>query len=260
METRAQSQESQDESRELKTTLLVVDPQNDFLEERGFYSKGYKESGTRSGAGFTPLEEHKTEIQSVIDNIVLLIKAARLAPVPIAYITAEYSHAYAIMNPRLLNVPGATVPCRPSTWGACLVDPICDVVYDKSQPYNPADEIIIRKHTYDGFFKTELLEFLKKRDVEVVVVSGAETNACVMRTAETAALHQFRAVILDDCVWSHKPSLAQNALANFWEVYGWLRSAIKVKDSARSVSPDAFRYTLAGLKAEKWPHDGGHLL
>jgi nicotinamidase-related amidase len=154
------------------------------------------------------------------------------------------------MNPRLLNYPTVTVPCRPSTWGACLIDPIYREVYknDRSDQRNPADEIMIRKHTYDGFFKTELLAFLKTRDIEAVLVSGAETNACVMRTAETAALHQFRTIILRDCVWSHmKEEHCKSALANFKEVYGWVLPAIEDKTPSPSVLPRTFGYTLADL-------------
>ncbi len=236
------------ENKTMKVALIIVDLQNDFLDEEGFYGKNKTVS--------EPLLKHafaarSADITTLIDNILELITAARRSAVPIAYITAEYGHAYAVKNGRLLVNPRATVPCRPSTWGARLVDRIGEVVYcaKTDEPYNPADEIIIRKHTYDGFFQTELLEFLKKREVEVVVVAGAETNVCVMRTAETAALHQFFSVILDNCVWSSNVELANAALRNFSEAFGWVRPGNSCEDWAQM----ALCYSLAWFQREK-PH------
>src|ERR1039458_9122917 len=133
------SQEYQDELRELRAALLVVDLQNDFLAEGGLYcNENERPSRVRSSLAFDPRDgggKRKAEgpydpsrIHFVVENIKLLIKAARSAAVPIAYITAEYGPAYGIMNRRLLKNTRVSAPCRPSTWGACLIDPICDVV------------------------------------------------------------------------------------------------------------------------------------
>lgn len=117
------SQEYQDELRELRAALLVVDLQNDFLAEGGLYcNENERPSRVRSSLAFDPRDgggKRKAEgpydpsrIHFVVENIKLLIKAARSAAVPIAYITAEYGPAYGIMNRRLLKNTRVSAPCR----------------------------------------------------------------------------------------------------------------------------------------------------
>jgi nicotinamidase-related amidase len=205
-------------SRVLRAALLVVDLQNDFLAKGGYYDRGKTASAIRSSGPFEPRDGDKLPpIRPVIDRIRRLIKKARSKKLPIAYIAADYGHAYAIRNRSLQKDPNKEVACRPSTWGSCLIDPICALLYRKP---NIGDEIVIRKHTYDGFFQTELLEFLRMRKIGVVLIAGAETHVCVLRTAETAVLNQFRTVILEDCVWSHDEQLAKCALEIFEDAYG----------------------------------------
>jgi nicotinamidase-related amidase len=82
------------------------------------------------------------------------------------------------------------------------------------------NEKVIVKHTLDGFFQTGLAQFLRKRQVETVVIVGVETHVCVMATAQSASVNQFETIILEDCIWTAREELGQGALAIFRDAWG----------------------------------------
>jgi nicotinamidase-related amidase len=82
------------------------------------------------------------------------------------------------------------------------------------------NEKVIVKHTFDGFFQTGLVHFLRKRQVETVVIVGVETHVCVMATAQSASVNQFKTIILEDCIWTAREELGQGVLAIFRDAWG----------------------------------------
>lgn len=66
-------------------------------------------------------------------------------------------------------------------------------VVDELKPDN--DDIVIKKKTYSGFFKTDLEETLKKLKVDEVYIVGVATNICVHYTASDAVLRGYKVVI-----------------------------------------------------------------
>lgn len=219
----------------VRPALIIIDMQNDFLAKDGYYG----DRAPRQADGQSPRPESlagKPEsrtfvprdppLDTTIDNVVAMIADARRKRWPIAHIGAAYGHAYAIKNRSLQRNPAkADYPCKPQTWGAHFIPKIFDEMY---RAPNLADEIVIYKHTYDGFFQTELLFFLQQRHIKTVVVAGAETHVCVLRTAESAVLNQFNTIILEDCVWSANKTLAESALQLFGEAYGDVISRAKL--------------------------------
>jgi nicotinamidase-related amidase len=61
---------------------------------------------------------------------------------------------------------------------------------------------IIDKPTYSAFFRSSLADFLFDRHVKTVVVSGAETDVCVLSTVLDAVNIGFRVVIVEDALCS----------------------------------------------------------
>jgi len=61
---------------------------------------------------------------------------------------------------------------------------------------------IIDKPAYSAFFRSPLADFLSERHVETVIVSGAETDVCVLSTVLDAVNIGYRVVILQDCLCS----------------------------------------------------------
>ncbi len=61
---------------------------------------------------------------------------------------------------------------------------------------------IVDKTAYSGFFRSPLLAHLLERRVRTVVVSGAETDVCVLSTVLDAVNIGLRVVLVEDAVCS----------------------------------------------------------
>ena len=61
---------------------------------------------------------------------------------------------------------------------------------------------ILDKSTYSAFFRSPLLAHLLERQVRTVVVSGAETDVCVLSTVLDAVNIGLRVVLVEDAVCS----------------------------------------------------------
>ena len=61
-------------------------------------------------------------------------------------------------------------------------------------------EWVIRKQSASAFFQTGLADWLRYRGVDTAVVVGCTTSGCVRATVVDAMQHNFRTVVLSDCV------------------------------------------------------------
>lgn len=75
-----------------------------------------------------------------------------------------------------------------------------DLVPELARYAPPA--VIVDKPAYSGFFRSPLLEHLRGRHVDTIVVSGAETDVCVLATVLDAVNIGLRVVLLEDAVCS----------------------------------------------------------
>lgn len=62
--------------------------------------------------------------------------------------------------------------------------------------------MVVDKPAYSAFFRSALAEFLLSKHIGTVVVSGAETDVCVLSTVLDAVNLGFRVVLLEDAVCS----------------------------------------------------------
>jgi len=75
-----------------------------------------------------------------------------------------------------------------------------DLVPELARYAPPAQ--ILDKSTYSAFFRSPLLGHLLERQVRTVVVSGAETDVCVLSTVLDAVNIGLRVVLVEDAVCS----------------------------------------------------------
>jgi ureidoacrylate peracid hydrolase len=147
------------------TALLVIDIQNDFIHPEGWAARSSRE---------TPSLRH------VIPVINGLIAAARGAGVAIVYIVMEHGPEIDAPNYQARYVSrgmSAEILCRQGTWGA-------ELDAELAQPRD--GDIVIRRHSYDGFARTGLDALLRERGVETCVATGVVTNLCVQTTIQHA--------------------------------------------------------------------------
>jgi maleamate amidohydrolase len=61
-------------------------------------------------------------------------------------------------------------------------------------------EMVLRKHNASAFFGTELAGWLARRRVDTLLVSGCTTSGCVRATVVDSCSHNFRTIVVRDCV------------------------------------------------------------
>jgi len=61
-------------------------------------------------------------------------------------------------------------------------------------------EWVIRKQSASAFFETGLAGWLHQRGVDTAVVVGCTTSGCVRATVVDALQHNFRTIVISDCV------------------------------------------------------------
>ena len=215
--------------------LVVMDMQNDFLAAGGYYARRSDldkqvgqgklkvEARNRllSQSSVAPPEKFSyrtTSLPLVATNVCTVIKHARVKQRPIAYLKAVYSRDFDVKPPFLTREPDREhSPCKPNSWGAALIEPIAQLIDAK---HADSSEKVIEKHTFDGFYQTELLQYLQTWKVQTVVIVGVETHVCVLATAKSASIHQFKTLILEDCIWTAQEELGHGALAIFRDAFG----------------------------------------
>jgi len=61
------------------------------------------------------------------------------------------------------------------------------------------EDLWLPKPVFSAFFKTNLDEWLREREITLCAVAGIATNFCVLTTVMDAICHGFKATLLEDC-------------------------------------------------------------
>lgn len=153
------------------TAVLVIDMQNCFAHEDGSL---YSEPSA-----------------DVVPDIVSFIESAKEAGSLIGFTRDTHPEDQFEELDNYDEFERWGVHAVPDTEGHQLVEEL--------QDFEPDIEHI-DKSTYDAFYETDLNETLNQNDIENVIVIGTLANVCVMHTASSAALNDFRTIVLEDLV------------------------------------------------------------
>ncbi|HID93418.1 MAG TPA: cysteine hydrolase [bacterium (Candidatus Stahlbacteria)] len=168
--------------------LLIIDMLNDFVSDHApLKVKGAKE---------------------IIPNIKKQIKKARKNKIPIIYLCDRHKND----NTEFSIWPKHAIE---GTGGAEIV----------AQLKPSKEDIIIHKTTYSGFFKTELEQILKQKNIDELIITGVATNICVLYTAADAYMRGYKVSVPEDCVVGITPEDHKFALRQIKEV---LKSSTEV--------------------------------
>jgi ureidoacrylate peracid hydrolase len=177
--------------------LLVIDVQNDFVADGGYFH--------RVGADIGTIQK------SVIPPLVRLIDAARETGILVVFIQAIYDARYlsAPMRERDLRTKRDMPRCLAGSWGADFfaVRPI-------------SSEPIIVKHRYSGMINTGLDALLKQRGVKSLLLTGVATDTCVESTARDAYFINYYVTLIADCCGAANEHDHLGALKRFERDYG----------------------------------------
>jgi nicotinamidase-related amidase len=108
-------------------------------------------------------------------------------------------------------------------WGEHVLEGSWEAEIVDALPADAADHVV-EKHTYDAFQETELDGWLSARGVDDLVFCGTLANVCVLHTAGSAGLRDYRPVLAEDAVGyideGHREYALDHADWLFGEVVG----------------------------------------
>jgi nicotinamidase-related amidase len=195
--------------------LVVIDMQNDFLTQGGYYDVKTRLARANDGelspkdiATLAQLYRSpppswviRDGYQDFVTRVAAVAAAALDHSVPTIFIRAAYNPASSYRPPLFTLQPERRdYGCHPGTWGADFVEPIQPLASHRHAK-------IIDKYTFDAFFETELRALLRFNQIDTLYLAGVETNVCVLYTALSALSNGFKTVILEDCVTTSQPEL-----------------------------------------------------
>jgi ureidoacrylate peracid hydrolase len=173
-----------------KTAVVVVDMQNDFASPGGMFD--------RAGIDITC-------IQAIVPNVRAVLESARANELPIVYLKMGFrpdledagypssptwlKHA-ALQVGDLVTAPNGE-PSRVlvrDCWNTDIVDALTP----------EADDLVLYKTRYSGFYKTDLDDVLRRKGVERLIVVGATTSVCVDSTVRDAMFRDYHCLIVSD--------------------------------------------------------------
>lgn len=90
------------------------------------------------------------------------------------------------------------------------------------------DLVVTGKKRYDCFAATDLDHVLRSRSIDTLLLTGVNTNSCVLATTVAANTRDYAAVVVRDCVDTMDPAVGDAALRVISQAFGWVASAQEV--------------------------------
>ena len=168
--------------------------------------------------GFTdPAHFGGGNIAPAIDRTVTLLAYARALGWSVAHTRVVYAEdgsdagAFTAKVPSLLKLTEAS--------------PLSHIVAELT----PAPgELVIKKRQASAFFGTELAGWLHYRGVDTLLVAGCTTSGCIRASVVDGVSHNFRTVVLTDCVGDRAIGPHEANLFDMGQKYADLRSSDEV--------------------------------
>jgi nicotinamidase-related amidase len=184
-----------------ETALLVVDMQNGFCHP--------------DGSLYAPPSE------DAIEPVAALVERARAAGAPVVYTRDVHppeqfddAHYYDEFD----------------RWGEHVVEGSWEAeMVDELAP-EPDDHVVV-KHTYDAFHETDLHGWLSAHGVGDLLVCGTLANVCVLHTAGSAGLRDYRPVLVEDALGYIEADHREYAV----EHADWLFGEVTTREAVRFV-------------------------
>ena len=136
--------------------------------------------------------------QRVVDANVSFLQQARAADIPVVHVVTSYRdteeasgnpfwRAIADTEATRANVLRHQLPGSP---GLELMPGV----------FAPRDRVVDTKKRYDCFVGTDLDFLLRAHGVNTLIVTGVNTNSCVLATTAAANVRDYAVIVVEDCV------------------------------------------------------------
>jgi len=84
-------------------------------------------------------------------------------------------------------------------WGEHVVEGTWDAELVEDLDVREGDHVVV-KHTYDAFYRTDLEGYLDTHGIDDLLICGTLANVCVLHTAGSAGLRDYRPVVVRDAL------------------------------------------------------------
>jgi biuret amidohydrolase len=159
----------------------------------------------------------------------VLIDGARRLGVPVVHVVTSYHDVSEIAsNPWWKRIAGTDATRSnvlahqlPGSPGLEVMPGLLD----------PTDIVVFNKKRYDAFVATELDSVLRARGITTVLLTGVNTNSCVLATTVSANAKDYAPIVVEDCVDTMDRSLHEAALNMIRQAFGWTATAREILDA-----------------------------
>ena len=170
-----------------KAALVVIDCQNDFLHDKGWYSTH---------------DVNTSHMRRILGPLKNLVSECRNTGISVVYT----QHGFRDMRDGGILVQKRPIlhdgGLRKGTWGW--------EIHNDVKPTE--DDWIIDKSRLSAFYNSNLDVVLRGLAVDILLLTGVLTNQCVESTARDASFRDYRVIILSDCVGTIHVDLHESAL------------------------------------------------
>lgn len=165
-----------------------------------------------------------SQCETVIAANQRFLDNCRSAGIPVVHLLTLYRSAQEIRsNPfwrTRADDPSATRKnvLKHNLWGLPGTEVIPELLDDR-------DWVINTKRRYDCFIGSDLEFTLKKNGINTLLITGVNTNSCVLATTTAACCRDFAAIVIEECVDTMDGAAAhQAALDCVRAAFGWVMS------------------------------------
>lgn len=159
-----------------------------------------------------------------------LVEGARAKRIPVIHVVTSYHDVSEISsNPWWKAVAGTDATRSnvlnhqlPGSPGLQVMPALLDEAYDV---------VVYNKKRYDAFVATELDQVLRARGVDALLLTGVNTNSCVLATTIGANSRDYVAIVVEDCVDTMDRSLHDSALRLIRQAFGWTATADEILEA-----------------------------
>ena len=92
--------------------------------------------------------------------------------------------------------------------------------------FEPGDPVVDTKKRYNCFVATDLELLLRARGINTLIITGVNTNSCVLSTVTAACSMDFAVIVPSDCVDTmDSPALHEAALSCIRNAFGFVMTS-----------------------------------
>ncbi len=187
-----------------RAALLVIDVQNDFCASDGAVA--------RSGRSVRAIQKAVRTVQGAV-------LSAREQGMPVVFFRLVYDlHKLPATHAERMKAKKVNNLCAPNSKG---------IAFFHVLPRPDLGDVVMEKNYYSAFQKTKLNAWLRRRDIDTIVLCGVTTHVCPFLTAADAYYNGYHIVALSDALGTY-------------EGQAWSLRFMKEQFAARVIRVDEF--------------------